>query len=117
MEVFSKLAALAASKKLWVVCASSSLARATEKLKSEEKGRFQEFAMLEELELKGNRLLAKLLKGIGPEQGWVSLQANNVDLVKRIDMREIGAVMAAQIGKQFADIMGTTSTVAKPAVK
>eukprot|EP00425_Heterocapsa_triquetra_P044782 CAMPEP_0195069566 /NCGR_PEP_ID=MMETSP0448-20130528/13844_1 /TAXON_ID=66468 /ORGANISM="Heterocapsa triquestra, Strain CCMP 448" /LENGTH=122 /DNA_ID=CAMNT_0040101187 /DNA_START=78 /DNA_END=443 /DNA_ORIENTATION=- len=36
MEVFGKLAALATSKKLWVVCASSSLARATEKLKSEE---------------------------------------------------------------------------------
>lgn len=109
MDLFTKMIALAAQKKLWVVAVGTGLlARAGEKLKSDEVGRFTEFAILQELELKGSRLRAKLLKGVGPKEGWVSLQVKEREVVKMVpqDPREIGIILASQMAKQFADIQG-----------
>jgi len=95
-------------KKLWYVKSSGGcLARKGEALKSEECGRFKEFAVLEEIGANktGSRLHVKRLKGIGPDEGWVSPTVSGKEIVVKVNHKEeIGKIQADAIAKQFTDI-------------
>merc|ERR1719499_1277370 len=56
MDVFTELVGLVNKGALWYVKGSKCLARAGEKLKSDELGRYKEFTFLEVVEQKGSRL-------------------------------------------------------------
>mmetsp|Transcript_20518 Transcript_20518/g.25355 ORF Transcript_20518/g.25355 Transcript_20518/m.25355 type:complete len:345 (-) Transcript_20518:124-1158(-) len=108
MARFGKMTEVLAKKKLWYVKSSGGcLARKGEALKSDECGRFKEFALLEEIGANktGSRLHVKRLKGIGPEEGWVSPSVSGKDIVVKVTSHaEIGKVQADAIAKQFADV-------------
>mmetsp|Transcript_84725 Transcript_84725/g.220612 ORF Transcript_84725/g.220612 Transcript_84725/m.220612 type:complete len:621 (+) Transcript_84725:112-1974(+) len=104
MEQFSSLFLLAKSKKLYYVKGSSCLARAGEKLKSDEVGRFREYAFVELLEQKGSRLHVKRIKGVGPDEGWVSTEVKGVEIVKECAELDILRLQAEELAKTFADI-------------
>lgn len=103
VEIFMK-------KKLWFVkSAGGCLARTGEALKSEESGRYKEFAMLEEVgaSKNGSRIHVKRVKGIGPDEGWVSPVVSGKDIVVKVaSQAEIGKIQMDAIAKQFSDILG-----------
>mmetsp|Transcript_7172 Transcript_7172/g.10305 ORF Transcript_7172/g.10305 Transcript_7172/m.10305 type:complete len:132 (+) Transcript_7172:66-461(+) len=104
MSQYETMALLARAGKLFWVKGTSCLARASEKLKSDEVGRFKEFAMLELVEQKGSRLHVKRLKGIGPDSGWVSAEVGGKEIVAKAGADEIGKIEVAKFVKLFSDI-------------
>jgi [acyl-carrier-protein] S-malonyltransferase len=81
---------------LWEVVGGSEkggiLVREGESTKAKEAGsRLSMGALIEELELKGDRLNYKLLEGTGPDSGWVSIKITGKDLVVKTDKAPKGA--------------------------
>lgn len=107
MAQFASMADLSHKGTLWYVKGSRCLARAGEKLKSEEVGRYHEFTFLELLEEKGARLHVKLVKGIGPREGWVSTEVKGVEIVAKVpNPNSIQLIIAEQYRKMFSDLEG-----------
>lgn len=108
IDKYGKMVEIFMKKKLWYVKSSGGCpARKGEALKSDECGRFKEFAVLEEIGANktGSRLHVKRLKGIGPDEGWVSPSVSGKDIVVKVaSQQEIGKITADAIAKQFADI-------------
>mmetsp|Transcript_18991 Transcript_18991/g.30355 ORF Transcript_18991/g.30355 Transcript_18991/m.30355 type:complete len:646 (+) Transcript_18991:102-2039(+) len=107
MAMHSQMVSLLSQGKLWYVRAASGvLAREGEALKSAEAGRFKEFAMLQEISSKGSRLQVKRLKGIGPDQGWVTAVVAGKDVIVKVSgPAEITRIQTESITKQFADMV------------
>uniref|UniRef100_A0A7S2HQK3 Erythromycin biosynthesis protein CIII-like C-terminal domain-containing protein n=1 Tax=Zooxanthella nutricula TaxID=1333877 RepID=A0A7S2HQK3_9DINO len=106
MAVFSEMVGLLGKGLLWYVKGSKCLARAGEKLKSDEVGRYQEFTFLEVLEQKGSRLHVRRKKGFGPEEGWVSSEVKGVEIVAKVEnVPSISVIVAESYKKLFSDIM------------
>jgi sterol 3beta-glucosyltransferase len=106
MIAHTRMLALLKDKKLWYVrAASGCLAREGEGLKTSECGRFKEFAMLEELASKGSRIRVKRIRGIGPDEGWVTPVVSGKDIIVRVENpAEITRIQADSIQKQFSDM-------------
>jgi len=113
VERYGKMTDVLSKKKLWYVKSSSGcLARKGEALKSDECGRYKEYAVLEEVgaSKNGSRLHVRRLKGIGPEEGWVSPVVSGKDIVVKVaSAPEIQKITFDAIQKQFADIVGKPS--------
>mmetsp|Transcript_39384 Transcript_39384/g.122803 ORF Transcript_39384/g.122803 Transcript_39384/m.122803 type:complete len:653 (+) Transcript_39384:119-2077(+) len=92
--------------RLWVVSASSVLAREGEGLTTPEAGRFKKYCYLEQLEKKGQRLRVKKVRGWGPAEGWVSTKASGAEMLELIkDMSRITELNIEVYNKAFADLM------------
>lgn len=102
-QIFGKLVR---EKKLWFVKAESGcLARQGEGLKTPEVGRYKEFAFLEEISQKGNRVQVKRLKGVGPDEGWVSPTVSGKDIIKKCEnIVEVRFIQSESLTKQFRDL-------------
>jgi len=79
-------------------------------LKSEgESVRLSTGAIVEELELKGERIKYKLLKGTGPAEGWVSTKITGKDLLVKRDASVMGtagpALMFPGQGSQYIGML------------
>jgi len=114
VAAFQVMAKACAAKKLWVVTSTSGcLARQGEGLKTEEVGRYKEFAMLEELAVSkgGGRMHVRRLKGFGPDEGWVTPVVQGKDIIQKVTAQgEIQKIQAEAVNKQFADLsMGKTT--------
>lgn len=109
VNLFGKMVELFTKKKLWWVKSTQGcLARKGEALKSEECGRYKEFTLLEELEANksGSRLRVRRLKGVGPDEAWVSPTVSGKDIiVKVMHQIEIQKIQGDALKKQFADII------------
>lgn len=101
--VFGVMARLVPEGKLWYVKCSTCLAREAEALKSREVGRFRESCLVEQVELKGNRIHVRRIYGVGPDEGWVThtLKDNTVVLKKVTEVMEILQVQQEDIEKQL----------------
>ena len=76
------------------------LVRAEESLSSLELGRLASGSLVEELRRCGKRLHFKLLSGTGPPEGWISLQARAVCVLRWISLsggagQDLGGAVAA----------------------
>lgn len=105
MDQFSTLIKVASQGKLLYVKGSSCLARDGEKLKSDEVGRYREFAFLQLLEKKGSRIRVELLKGIGPESGWVTSEVKGVQIVAEVAVTDIAKIQEQEFTKMFSDVL------------
>merc|ERR1719453_1236190 len=80
---------------MWEVVGESDkggiLVREGQELKSKElEGRVSTGALVQELELVGQRLHYKLIEGTGPKEGWVSLTLKDKPLVVKTDKKPAG---------------------------
>eukprot|EP00933_Yihiella_yeosuensis_P055373 TRINITY_DN5412_c0_g1_i1.p1 TRINITY_DN5412_c0_g1~~TRINITY_DN5412_c0_g1_i1.p1 ORF type:complete len:606 (+),score=135.01 TRINITY_DN5412_c0_g1_i1:149-1819(+) len=108
-KIQGRMVKLIHEKKLWYVKASSGvLARQGEGLKTDEVGRFKEFAVVEELSFnaKGTRLKVKRMRGIGPDEGWVTPNVSGKDvIVKVVHVAELSKLQAESLMRQWADLL------------
>jgi len=111
VQKYVQMSGLVAKKKLWFVKSSHGcLARKGEALKSDECGRYKEGALLEEVDANksGSRLKVKRIRGIGPDESWVSPTVSGKDIVVKVSSAaEIQKIQAEAVMKQFADIIGS----------
>lgn len=105
METFTILMTAASAGKLFYVKGSSCLARAGEKLKTEEVGKYKQYAQLELLDRKGSRLHVRLLKGKGPDAGWISTEVKGVQIVAEVAPTEVAKLQEEAAKSLFKDII------------
>jgi len=82
------------------------IAREASDLKSAElQERVSHGALIEELELKGERLHYRLHEGTGPKEGWVSLKLKNMPLVEKKGEKAPCALMFPGQGSQYVGML------------
>merc|ERR1740129_1820521 len=65
------------------------LVREGQDLKSKELTRLCTGAIIEQVELVGERLSFKRVSGLGPAKGWVSLKVKGADIVVKTEKKEV----------------------------
>merc|ERR1712032_122582 len=78
--------------KCWIVINSTGvLVRAGESIKTPEAGRLKPYAFIEELARKGARMQVKLLRGWGPQSGWIIPEVKGKYVIERLeDVAQVG---------------------------
>lgn len=108
---------------IWEVVGGGSqggiLAREGMSLKSAEcEGRLSTGALIEEVDLVGERLCYKRLTGTGPEDGWVSLSIKGKEIVTKTDKKTreaAGNGARAKVGESFDHDQGAVRPRARKA--
>eukprot|EP00932_Pfiesteria_piscicida_P008812 SRR837773.19375.p1 GENE.SRR837773.19375~~SRR837773.19375.p1 ORF type:complete len:149 (+),score=71.43 SRR837773.19375:41-448(+) len=105
MAQFEQLALSARAGKLYYVKGTSVLARAGRELKSEEVGRYKEFAFLELVEQVKSRLHVRRLKGAGPAEGWITAEVAGKEIVAKVAAEDLSKIEAERFKRMFSDIL------------
>lgn len=111
ISLLSELGDLCKNGRLWCVkAASGALAKAGDSIKTAEVGRYAQWTIVEQLDLKKKkdttRLQVKRKKGAGPDEGWVSITNKGHEVMSRVD--DLGAVqmiMGQQLSSLFSNLM------------
>lgn len=77
------------------------------------KDRLSTGAIVDEVELKGDRLHYKLVTGTGPATGWASLKITGKDLLVKKDGAAAAAAPAADAGAANGDVQGPSADAGK----
>merc|ERR1712176_1401807 len=98
----AEAAKLLGQNKLWTIQGLTLLARAGEGLKTPEVGRFKQFALLEEIEMKGKRVHVRRFRGKGPDEGWISPEVGGKEVAIRVaNVAELAAIQGKEILAMF----------------
>mmetsp|Transcript_88410 Transcript_88410/g.234809 ORF Transcript_88410/g.234809 Transcript_88410/m.234809 type:complete len:652 (-) Transcript_88410:151-2106(-) len=91
---------------LWGVVAPSCLVRAAESIRSAEAGRFQQWAVLEQVtEGKNGRLRMNRREGGGVDDGWVSPSTKDKEILRKVTkMEELARVRELQFENLYSNL-------------
>lgn len=107
IDLMTQMAHLAQKGHLWVVKAGTgALAKKGESIKTEEAGRFTQWTIVEQLDMKKNRLHVKRRKGVGPDEGWVSVTNKGNEVMSQLnDLMGVNMILGMQIQSLFSNLI------------